>query len=110
MLGSMSQWAAGLGNANQAIALSQHTKRRLPTITRTPPTAGVRVTLVEATAHASQQDAPATLAGAGQVVRLPFVDSTEQRTWPPGRAGCWSGSRSCGRTLTINGMIRTSSI
>jgi len=55
MLGSMSLWAAGLGNGNEAVTLIHKAHAALPLPGRVPPTANVWVALIEATAHASDR-------------------------------------------------------
>jgi hypothetical protein len=60
MVGSMSLWAAELGNGNEAVALSEQAYGLLPRSGQTPPAAEVWMALVEATARASCQDAQAT--------------------------------------------------
>jgi hypothetical protein len=66
MVGSMSLWAAELGNGNEAVALSEQAYALLPSSGHTPPAARVWMALVEATARASRQDAEATHGALGR--------------------------------------------
>jgi tetratricopeptide (TPR) repeat protein len=83
MVGSMSLWAAELGNGNEAVALSEQAYRLLPRSGQTPPAAEVWMALVEATTRASCQDAEAThgaLGRANQVAER--APDAHEPVWP----------------------------
>lgn len=83
MLGSMSLWVAGLGNGNEAVTLLQKAHAALPPPGRMPPTANVWVALIEATAHASRQDANAALAALGRAEAVAAqAQQRHEPVWP----------------------------
>jgi tetratricopeptide (TPR) repeat protein len=83
MLGSMSLWAAGLGNGSEAMTLIQKAHAALPPPGRVLPTANVWVALIEATAHASRQDANAALAALGRAeAATAQAQQRHEPVWP----------------------------
>ncbi len=83
MLGSMSLWAAELGNGNEAVALSEQAYGVLPSSGRTPPAAAVWMALVEATARASRHDAEATQNALGRAEHIAeHAQDTHEPVWP----------------------------
>jgi tetratricopeptide (TPR) repeat protein len=83
MLGSMSLWAAELGNGNEAVALSEQAYGLLPASGRTPPAAEVWMALVDATARASRHDAKATQHALGRAEDLAeCAHDAHQPVWP----------------------------
>ena len=83
MLGSMSLWAAGLGNGNEAVTLIHKAHAALPPPGQVPPTANVWIALIEATAHASRQDANAALAALGRAEAVAAqANERHEPVWP----------------------------
>lgn len=83
MLGSMSLWAAGLGNGNEAVTLIHKAHAALPPPGWVPPTTNVWVALIEATAHASRQDANAALAALARAEAVAVqADERYEPVWP----------------------------
>jgi tetratricopeptide (TPR) repeat protein len=83
MVGSMSLWAAELGNGNEAVALSEQAHGLLPRSAQTPPAAEVWMALVDATARASCQDAQATHGALGRAEQVAErAREAHQPVWP----------------------------
>jgi tetratricopeptide (TPR) repeat protein len=83
MLGSMSLWAAELGNGNEAVALSEQAYGLLPSSGRTPPAAEVWMALVDATARASRHDAKATQNALGRAEDIAErAHDAHEPVWP----------------------------
>src|SRR6266508_6268107 len=83
MLGSMSLWAAELGNGNEAVALSEQAHGLLPSSGRTPPAAEVWMALVEATAQASRQDTDAVQGALGRAEQVAErAQDAHEPVWP----------------------------
>jgi hypothetical protein len=78
MLGSMSAWAAEVGNARQAIDLIGRARSRLPSLA--PPTVGAWTAAVQATAHASIGDADEALAALKQAEQA--AAGAHEPLWP----------------------------
>ena len=78
MLGSMSVWAAEVGNGRQALDLIGRVRSRLPAVV--PPTVRAWTAAVQATAHASVGDADAALAALKQVEQA--AASAHEPLWP----------------------------
>jgi hypothetical protein len=83
MVGSMSLWAAELGNGNEAVALSEQAYGLLPRSGQTPLAAEVWMALVDATARASCQDAQATHGALGRAEQVAErAREAHQPVWP----------------------------
>jgi tetratricopeptide (TPR) repeat protein len=83
MVGSMSLWAAELGNGNEAVALSEQAYGLLPRSGQTPPAAEVWMALVEATARAGCQDAEATHGAFGRAEQVAErARDAHEPVWP----------------------------
>jgi tetratricopeptide (TPR) repeat protein len=83
MVGSMSLWAAELGNGNEAVALSEQAYGLLPRSGQTPLGAAVWLALVEATARASCQDGKGTDSALGQAEQVADrARDAQEPVWP----------------------------
>lgn len=78
MLGSMSAWAAEVGNGHQALDLIGQARSRLPAVV--PPTVRAWAAAVQATAHASIGDAYAALAALKQAEQA--AAGAHEPLWP----------------------------
>jgi transcriptional regulator with XRE-family HTH domain len=78
MLGSMSAWAAEVGNGRQALDLIGRARSRLPALV--PPTVRAWTAAVQATAHASVGDADAALAALKQAEQA--AAGAHEPLWP----------------------------
>jgi tetratricopeptide (TPR) repeat protein len=78
MLGSMSAWAAEVGNGRQALDLIGRAVARLPSVV--PPTVRAWTVAVQATAHASIGDADAALAALTQAEQA--AAGAHEPLWP----------------------------
>jgi tetratricopeptide (TPR) repeat protein len=78
MLGSMSAWAAEVGNGRQALDLIGRAQARLPSLV--PPPVRAWAAAVQATAHASIGDADAALAALKQVEQA--AAGAHEPLWP----------------------------